>query len=94
MPRKNINSIRQLVGSICVFTFFVLMLTCAISGILAFGGILVIRVVGSLIDPNNIPSWLPNIPVPSLVVFLISAVLVAGFGHLLHRLGYYPKKKR
>jgi len=94
MPGKSMNLIRQIVGSICVFAFFVLMLTCAISGILAFGGILLIRVVGSFIDPNNIPSWLPNVPVPSLAVFLISAVLVVAFGYLLHRLGYYPKKKR
>jgi hypothetical protein len=65
-----------------------------ISGILAFGGLLVIHVLGYFSDPNYIPSWLPNVAVPSFAVFLISGVLVFAFGYLLQRLGYFPEKKR
>ena len=79
---------RQVAGSICKLTFYVLMATCAISGICAFGLILFMTVALLFTGPDIIPvKWAEIVAGPSFLVFFVSAVPMIALGYLVQRLG-------
>jgi len=94
MPVKSIDVLRKIAGFICVAAISIVVLTLSVSGIIAFGGFLVLNILGSFIDPNWIPSWLPNTTVPAFGVFLVSIALFFGIGYLGEQVGVFGQNKK
>jgi hypothetical protein len=90
-----VNLLRQIAGLVCILAFYVLIPTCAISGICAFGLTLATHVAPAFAGSDIIfTKWAANVAGHSFLVFFISAVLMIAFGYSLQRLGCFQEKKR